>query len=135
MAETERLEATRAWFAKGEGDLRSARILLDAEPPETDAAVFHCQQAAEKHIKGFLAFCGYDPPRIHDLGTLLSLAARFDAHLADLACSADALTPFAVHVRYPFAVGSPDATMAARAFHHAEIICTAIRQIVMGPSL
>ncbi len=45
-----------SWFAKAHLDLRTANLVLEAEPPLYEPAVFHCQQAAEKSIKGFLAF-------------------------------------------------------------------------------
>ena len=40
---------------KARRDLASAIRLLDGEPPYLDTAVYHCQQAAEKALKGFLA--------------------------------------------------------------------------------
>jgi HEPN domain-containing protein len=45
---------TRAWFAKAFHDIRAAEALATASPPLSDEAVFHCQQAAEKALKGFL---------------------------------------------------------------------------------
>jgi hypothetical protein len=40
---------------KAERDLASALRLLEGEPPFPDTAVYHCQQAAEKALKAFLA--------------------------------------------------------------------------------
>jgi HEPN domain-containing protein len=45
---------TRAWLVKAAQDLRRVEILLAAEPPDLEGALFHSQQAAEKAIKGFL---------------------------------------------------------------------------------
>ena len=44
-----------AWLARARIDLRAARADLDASPPITSDALFHCQQAVEKALKGFLA--------------------------------------------------------------------------------
>jgi len=45
---------TSAWLSKAANDLRAAEHELTATPPLLDDIVFHCQQAAEKVIKGFL---------------------------------------------------------------------------------
>ena len=42
------------WLAKAAEDLASARVLIDAGHPGT--ALFHCQQSAEKCLKGFLTW-------------------------------------------------------------------------------
>ena len=49
-------DLVRAWFAKASSDLRSAEIIIasDAKDLPSDAVCFHCQQAAEKYLKGFL---------------------------------------------------------------------------------
>lgn len=43
------------WLAKAERDYEAARRMID-EPrePLLDAGVYHCQQAAEKALKGWL---------------------------------------------------------------------------------
>ncbi len=123
MTESDHNEASRAWFAKGDGDLRSARLLLDAEPPETEAVCFHSQQAAEKYLKGFLARHGEEPPRTHNLTVLIDLESNYDEDLEELYEAGEALNPFAVHVRYPSLPDSPpDESDAASALAHAETI-------------
>ena len=52
----ELIDETRAWLKKAANDLRAAEELQAASPPLLDEAVFHCQQAAEKVLKGFLAW-------------------------------------------------------------------------------
>jgi HEPN domain-containing protein len=44
----------RSWLKKAAGDLRGADIDLAASPPFIEDMLFHCQQAAEKSMKGFL---------------------------------------------------------------------------------
>jgi len=39
---------TRAWLAKAKEDLQAAKQLLKPSKALSSAAVFHCQQAAEK---------------------------------------------------------------------------------------
>ena len=47
---------TRAWLIKAVTDLRAAELDLGASPPLLEDVVFHCQQAAEKALKGFLGW-------------------------------------------------------------------------------
>ena len=46
----------KAWMTKAAGDLSAAAHQLTATPPFTADAVFHAQQAAEKAMKGLLAW-------------------------------------------------------------------------------
>jgi hypothetical protein len=58
-------ELTRGWLIKANRDLLSARQLAEGELPLLDTAAYHCQQAAEKAIKGFLLYhdIRFDPRR------------------------------------------------------------------------
>jgi HEPN domain-containing protein len=63
---------------------------------------YHLHQAIEKHLKGYLIHNGLQPPRTHDLDTLLNLASEFcsdlyDAHI-DLC---ERATRFYLEDRYP----------------------------------
>ena len=40
------------WLAKAQGDLDSAKILFEADPPQWETGLFHCQQAAESRYPG-----------------------------------------------------------------------------------
>lgn len=67
----------------------------------TDAGIgLHAQQAVEKSLKAVLAFHGVEFPFTHDLDGLVRLCKKNDIEVpADLA-GVDALSPFAVAVRY-----------------------------------
>ena len=47
---------TRAWLQKANEDLQAATWLLEPPKALSSGTVFHCQQAAEKTLKGFLAW-------------------------------------------------------------------------------
>ena len=51
-----RLDETRSWLNKASKDLRAAAHDLQAAPPLLEDVDFHCQQAAEKVLKGFLVW-------------------------------------------------------------------------------
>lgn len=83
---------------------RSDEIALDklADDPDVpdDLIGFHAQQALEKLLEAALAHAGVAPPRIHDLGELLTLLG--DAGLSPPVSVSDAraLVPWAVEFRY-----------------------------------
>ena len=60
------------WLAKADSDLRTAQAALALDPPETETAGFHCQQAVEKCLKALLVTHDVDPPRVHDVGCRLA---------------------------------------------------------------
>jgi len=61
---------TRAWLVKAAQDLRRVEILLAADPPDPEGALFHSQQAAEKALKAFLTFHDVPFRRVHELDEL-----------------------------------------------------------------
>ncbi len=97
----DKLAEVRGWIAKAREDLRGAQIDLAASPPLAGDALFHCQQAVEKALKGFLTF--HDRPfrKTHDLDELASECERLDDGLSDVLDRARDLTPFAWRFRYP----------------------------------
>ena len=46
---------TRPWLERANEDVLAAERLLGGAEPMAGTAVFHCQQAAEKALKGFLS--------------------------------------------------------------------------------
>ena len=95
----------RAWFVKAANDLRGAEIDLAAEPPLLDDCTFHCQQAVEKTLKGFLNWHQRPFRRTHDLGEIGGQCVQVDPSLEPLLRQAAPLTEYAWKFRYP---GEPD---------------------------
>jgi len=65
-------KAVKKWFEIADKDFVSAQTLAEKELFET--ALFHCQQAAEKYLKGFLINEGKQFPKVHDLVYLVKSA-------------------------------------------------------------
>ncbi len=88
------------WFAKGDKDYKSAIQLLEASDSELyENVAFHCQQCAEKYLKGFLVFNNQEIEKTHSIEKILKKCQLFDDfsifyNLIDL-------TAFAVTFRYP----------------------------------
>ncbi len=72
-------ELTRSWLVKAKRDLLSAYELASADTPLLDTAAYHCQQAAEKAIKGFLLFHDVRFEKTHDIEVLVSQASEVDS--------------------------------------------------------
>lgn len=99
----------RHWLEKADRDRRMAELALGTEPPMTDLAAFHCQQAAEKLLKTYLVWKQDDVEKTHDLRLLLTRCARTDAAFETLRPQVAPLTAYAVRYRYP---GPTDPTVA-----------------------
>lgn len=123
MDDTKR-EWVRSWLVKAHSDLRSARALVALPEPATDTAIYHCQQAAEKALKGYLAFRDQQMERTHDLERLLELAAALEPAFAPLETPADVLNPYATAFRYPDMLGVqfPSVAEVNTAIEHAQAI-------------
>ena len=90
------------WFKKAENDLLNVRNNLDAERYSTDTVCFHCQQAAEKYLKGFLAWHQIPFAKTHDLAALLQQLKDLVGEEANhLLSSILLLDDYSVSIRYP----------------------------------
>lgn len=119
------------WFHKADKDMAAADALIaDSAEMHANAIVFHCQQAAEKYLKGLLAWRGVDFPKTHDLGRILDIVGTADSGLSDALRDTVALTPYGVELRYPG--DRPDASpdQARRALDLARMVrksvCSAV---------
>ena len=98
---------TREWLVRATDDLGVAEHDLKSATPFVRAALFHCQQAAEKALKGFLTWHDRPFEKTHDLREVGSLCAELDSSLEPLLKTAAALTQYAWKFRYPGGVPEP----------------------------
>ena len=91
----------KLWMVKCRGDLSSANLLLSAAPPQVETGLFHCQQASEKALKGWLTTQAVPFPKTHDLALLLRLCIQKDSAFAIWEERLPRLSPFATESRYP----------------------------------
>ena len=115
-------DLVRAWLVKARNDLDTARQISALPNGHLDAAIYHCQQSAEKALKGFLAYHDHRLERTHDMERLVSLAVRYEPGLANWQDAAITLTPYATAYRYPgeSSLLEPDRDEFAEALHAAE---------------
>jgi HEPN domain-containing protein len=93
--------ATREGVRKAEADYRAARVLHGGSEPLHDQVSFHCQQAAEKYLKGLLEELATPAAKTHDLERLLDVLLPHHPPLRPLRRGLRFLSNFAVEPRYP----------------------------------
>lgn len=69
-------------------------------PVPTEIIAFHCQQAVEKYLKGALIILGEEPPYIHDLDILCSLALKHRPSFVSISSLCTMINYFSVQPRY-----------------------------------
>ena len=92
---------TREWVQKAEADYKAAVKLHRGSDPLHDIVCFHCQQCAEKYLKGLLEELGLAVPRTHRLDDLLTLLLFHHPTLRPLRRGLLFLSDFAIDPRYP----------------------------------
>jgi len=98
----DREEEIRQWFALAKQDLDIAKHLHKTFHPTPDEPIcFHCQQSAEKYLKGFLVINNIEPPKTHDLLELLELCEEISADFSEIRLKSSVLSRYGVAPRYP----------------------------------
>ncbi|MCP4756270.1 MAG: HEPN domain-containing protein [Proteobacteria bacterium] len=117
---------------KAKHDLAAANKLGDDKESYYDVAIYHCQQAAEKAIKGFLTLHDIEFPKTHDIRLLVQMAIKANPAINQYEDSADLLTPYATEFRYPGEIMNPSKEELSEAITKAEeILNFIIRQLPM----
>jgi HEPN domain-containing protein len=94
-------KTTREWARKAEEDYALARQARRSKVPLHDGVCFHCQQCAEKYLKGLMEELGLAVPKTHFLDLLLMALMPHHPTLLPLRRGLLFLSPFAVGPRYP----------------------------------
>jgi HEPN domain-containing protein len=89
------------WIRKADLDFDSASQLAAVGDRFREVVAFHAQQASEKYLKALLVRHEIDPPKTHDLETLLERLQPFYRSETVAMRPAAALSPFGVEIRYP----------------------------------
>jgi HEPN domain-containing protein len=109
----------QSWLLKAQHDLTSSERLAAGEDPLLDTAVYHCQQAAEKALKGFLVYHDCRFQKTHDLAVLLVEVGRFTQDFVPLDSVAASLTRDGIVFRYPEAQMEPTQAEYEQAYRDA----------------
>ena len=87
-------ELVKSWLTKAQHDLGSAKRLVSDPDPYFDNAIYHCQQAAEKALKGFLVYHDVEFEKKHNLSVLVDLCSNIEPGFSGISgygCKLDSL--------------------------------------------
>lgn len=127
-----RIARTQAWLVKARRDLVTVEQIMDHDDPMLDSVVYHCQQAGEKALKGFLFWHDIPFRKTHNLLELLLQCVAIDTTLSILEETANFLTPLGVEFRYPSDILEPPLDEAQEAFERAKTVLDEIVKRLPG---
>ena len=104
-------ELVAEWLKHADDDIDTALLLKEMRPQHYEIICYHCEQAVEKYLKGFLVSKEQMPPRTHDLNNLCDLCSNHDHDFLQLQPQCSYLTPFAVQPKYPNELGITSANV------------------------
>ncbi len=89
------------WVARAEEDYAVPLLVIRRKKPWLHTACFHAQQAAEKYLKAILVSRKHKFPKVHDLIELSKQCSNAGIFLELDVDKLDALSHYAIRVRYP----------------------------------
>jgi HEPN domain-containing protein len=115
-------DLVKGWLTKASRDLSAARLLAADQQAILDVAIYHCQQAAEKALKGILVYWDLRVEKTHDIGLLIERTMQIEPGFSAWRDVGDRLTPFATAYRYPGIEDLPEPEEFEEALDDAESI-------------
>ena len=94
-------EEVKEWLEIADRDLDSAYLLNEAVRRHFEVICYHCAQAGEKYLKGYLVFNDIIPKKTHDLRLLNLDCSEIDNDFQNVYDECKFLTTFAADIRYP----------------------------------
>ena len=93
------MEIIKKWLEKRDEDLGTALVIQEHIPEYRHVIAFHCQQAVEKYLKGYLIFLKIEFRSTHDLVYLLELINDKESINENMIESIMELADYAVEIR------------------------------------
>jgi len=122
------------WFEFAKQDLKMAE--LGFKEGIYNQTCFHCQQAAEKFLKGYLLVKNHEIPKIHFLDELINLCIPIDKDFENLRENCSKLDDYYIPTRYPDALpgmlpeGLPAKKDALEAIAYAKEVMQFVEKIL-----
>jgi len=89
------------WIQIADDDIYSAQLLNEAFRKPYEIICYHCAQAAEKYLKGYLAYNDITAPKTHNLLLLHELCIETDNAFESIRTECSFLNRFTSEIRYP----------------------------------
>lgn len=90
----------KEWFNKGNDDLKYAIFGLKNNGPYS-LGCFHCHQAVEKYLKGYLVYRQKEFEKIHDIVELLRMCSEMNKEFEHFRIFCEKLNAYYIPTRYP----------------------------------
>ena len=94
----------KEWLKFASNDINCAKHSLSMKPVPLEIVCYHCEQAAEKALKGYLIYQDIEPPRTHILKLLCKMCTDIDETFEEITEICGDLTLYGVQPRYPFEI-------------------------------
>ena len=114
-------ELVAEWFKFADADIDTVLLLKEMRPQHREIICYHCEQAVEKYLKGFLLSKGQIPPKIHDLTYLCNLCVEQNQDFSNILPQCSYLKQFGVQPRYPKEMDITDANVEKAIIHALEV--------------
>ncbi|MCL1836168.1 MAG: HEPN domain-containing protein [Treponema sp.] len=89
------------WIQIADDDLYSAQMLDKLVRKPYEIICYHCAQAVEKYLKGYLTYYDIIPQKTHNLLILLELCVEKDSFFENIKTGCGILNRYANEIRYP----------------------------------
>jgi HEPN domain-containing protein len=89
------------WFEFADDDFESAKILNASVRRPHEIICYHCAQAVEKYLKGYLIWNDITPERTHNLRYLNDICIEKDKAFENMKTACDISNRFNNDIRYP----------------------------------
>ena len=95
------IDDVKEWIEIADNDFDSAVLLNEAVRKHNEIICYHCSQAVEKYLKGYLVSMDIVPKKTHDLRFLNNLCIELDINFENIITECAFLNKFANDIRYP----------------------------------
>lgn len=123
----EAIQSSKEWLEYAQTDWQAAIHLTTATPKQFRNICYHCEQAAEKALKGFLTLHEVNFRHTHDLVQLCMSCMEIDPSYQEIAEGCSVLTGYGTQMRYPSGI-DVDETETREALAICEAIIGFIEQ-------
>ena len=103
-----KINDVKEWLQIADEDIYSANFLNTSPRKPNEIICYHCAQATEKYLKGFLAFNDVIPEKTHNLLFLLELCIKINHDFEEIRTECSILNRYNNEVRYPHRIEITD---------------------------
>ncbi len=119
------------WLKIAKEDLKVSELVFLNEL--FSSVAYHCQQSAEKSLKGYVVFKKQHIIKTHDLYRILEMCLKLNKDFDKLYQKIRYLNPFSTKFRYPTEFDIPDLDEAKLAIKYAKSILNFVLKKIAEP--